>query len=95
MYKIYYPHIIMALLGIGMILFGVGMGRSDTLPSQTEIAAYNPYRIGVRLEVKCDWSNTSRAFLYHQIFTIKGKESVKIVVPNKFKKCEIWPKIVF
>ena len=59
------------------------------------ITAYNPYRLSVRLEVKCDHDWKTNRFLFHKFIDVPGKQDTVIQVPNNMRDCQIWPKITF
>lgn len=62
-------------------------------PSTVDLTIHNSYRFDVQLEVKCDWSQKKRAFLYHEKLRVPGWKKTVLKVPNHHKKCEVWPHI--
>ena len=85
------PHAFLSALVV--LVFVVATGAAITQPTTTTITTYNPYRLTVELEVKCDWDNNIKGFRFHKFFTVPGKSKTQIVVPSSMKKCQIWPKI--
>jgi len=62
-------------------------------PSTVLIQAFNPYRIDVSLEIKCDHDWLKGRYRFHQFVAVPGKGRADIVAPNNMARCEIWPKI--
>ena len=61
----------------------------------TEIEVHNVYSLDVRVELKCDYNNNTKQFDLHRFYQIPGKKVIIISVPNKYKRCQIWPKVKF
>ena len=57
------------------------------------INIYNPYRIAVGCEVKCDWDG--KKYAYYNNIIVPGKGHYKLVVSKKYNNCEVWPKILW
>ncbi len=68
-----------------------GEGREQN--NKVEIDVYNPYRISATLRVKCDWDNTNEEFTFDKEIKVPGNSNTKLIVPNRMKKCQVWPKI--
>ena len=64
-------------------------------PSTTTIHAFNPYRLKINLEIKCDFNRKQQDYTYHQFIMVYGKSDTRIVTPSNLKYCEIWPKIIW
>ena len=80
-------------IAIVLLTIGASIAQVASTPSTTTITVYNPYRLTVNLEVKCDWDYKKQQFDYLKHFTVPGKKNTEIVVPNRLKKCQVWPKI--
>lgn len=61
----------------------------------TELIVYNPYRLSVQLEVKCDYQNKTKKFRYHKFVEVPGRKNTIIKTPANLKQCQIWPKITW
>lgn len=54
------------------------------------ISIYNPYRIMLKIETKCDWNWKTKKYSFYKIYNIPKKGFKRIIVPNELKECEIW-----
>lgn len=79
--------VVIVIIYIGAVSYA--MTRKQTV----EISVYNPYRISATLRVKCDWDNNLEEFIFDKEIKVPGNSNTKLVVPNRMKKCQIWPKI--
>lgn len=90
---------------IGVLLVAVSTLRMQAMQARAasgakadntiRITAYNPYRLSVRLEVKCDHDWKTNRFTFHRFIDVPGKQNTIIQVPNNMRDCQIWPKITF
>lgn len=60
-----------------------------------QIHVYNPYRISVGCEVKCDWDGKAKQYKYYKWIIVKGKKSYNLKISRKYNNCEVWPKILW
>jgi len=59
---------------------------------QVKLTIYNPFFIGVELEVKCDWDTKyNNNYKYYNIVTVPKRKNIELNVPNNMKRCEVWP----
>jgi len=83
-------------IGAGLLLLLLFFMASATKPSKTiDITLNNPYGFDLDLEVKCDWNNSAKAFLFQTKITVPAKRAIQVRLPSWHKKCEIWPKVRF
>ncbi len=57
-------------------------------PNTSELMIYNPFRIGVNIELKCNWNG--KRFAYRQYYKLSKRSKVKILLPHN-SKCQLWP----
>ena len=70
------------------------MAVAEAKPSGVVIIdAHNPYRMLVKIELKCDWSHKKQKFHFRENYVIKPKATVRMFIPSTVKKCQIWPKV--
>ena len=75
------------------VLFIVCIPLRSGAEQVVEITINNPYSATLSSEVKCDWNNVKKDFDFYKKIYVQGKSSVKIGIPNRFKQCQVWPKI--
>jgi len=87
------------VVGALLIMAGIvklAVAHANSLKANTiRITAFNPYRLDVRLEVKCDHDWKTNRFVFHKFIDVPGKQDTVIYVPNNMKDCQIWPKIIW
>lgn len=76
------------IIVIMMLLFSNFVFAS---PKTTEIMVFNPYRITVMSEIKCDHDYKTGKYRFYKIIELKKKSNMLVIVPNSMKKCELWP----
>ena len=90
-------HIITCVTIVALASVALAEGYIKTSEAGTngmvELTVYNPYSAKVSAEVKCDYNNKIKNFEYYTKIFVPGKGSMKLNVPSRFKKCEVWPKI--
>lgn len=86
---------LITIISLLLVLFSIAVFADDYYSKNTQIIVHNPYILKVSLELKCDWNSATKKYNFHRNFYIKGKHSTVIVVRNKQKICEIWPKVKF
>ena len=83
--------IVVAIIVVRVVYAHASGSKADII----KITTYNPYRIGARLEVKCDHDWKTNRFVFHKFIDVPGKQNTVIRVPNNMRDCQIWPKITF
>lgn len=87
---------ILAILLTITLFYIAHKANAETIQSSyTEIEVHNVYSLNVRIELKCDYNNNTKQFDLHRFYEIPGKKVAVITVPNRYKKCQIWPKLKF
>jgi hypothetical protein len=58
------------------------------------VKVYNPYRVKIQLQVKCDYDNKIKRFKYNKTKTITKRGNTKFILPDNIKRCQVWPKVL-
>lgn len=84
--------IVLVIVAVPITLSWAANTKQD---SQVELQANNPYSLQLNLEIKCDWDMDIEEYAFHKHIEILPKKTTVIQLPNRLKKCELWPKIKF
>ena len=79
------------ILAIILLFIGVSFGSDNS----TKLVIYNPYSLGVKVEIKCDYNYKTKKFEFHKFMKVPGKKNTIISVPKNLNRCQIWPKIIW
>jgi hypothetical protein len=93
--KKYWDLILAIVLTVALTCIALRSPAKAVSDGYIEIEIHNVYSLDTRIELKCDYNNNTKQFDLHKFYQIPGKKVVIISVPNKYKRCQIWPKIRF
>jgi len=86
----------LAIILIVFLTFSICVLPAKSASNDTvNISIWNPYRITLGCEVKCDWNNKTRKFDYYNNIIVPGKGKYILKVGKQYKDCEVWGKVLF